>query len=496
MKANKDPQASYDLNDNDSDPMPTFDELNRHGTRCAGEIAMAPNNSFCGVGIAYGASIGGVRMLDGKITDRVEAEALSFNYDHIDIYSASWGPNDDGKTVEGPGRLAQAAILKGIRLGRNGKGAIYVWASGNGGLKDDDCDCDGYTDSVYTFSVSSAAEDGTFPWYGEKCASTLTSTYSTGSNNKRMIMTTDIGNGCAQDHSGTSASAPMAAGIIALALEANPSLTWRDVQHIAVWTAEPEPLLKNNEGWVRNAAGLYVNSRFGFGLMNAFSFVMAARSWTNVPKQRICTTVFPSFTKRLISDTSGAVINFRTDACAGQINEVNYLEHVQLVLDIVYPIRGHLSIFVVSPQGTRTQLLKVRREDKSPAGFRHWPFMSVHTWAENPKGVWQLEVDDKSGRMEGINGIINNITLVVYGTTEQPAHYATSSRRDVRDDFVTNNRKDIGDLWLQRVKRLINDRALQRADYIDGAMRYLDAVNQLRKRSTLRSYTVSEFVSR
>lgn len=55
-------------------------------------------------------------MLDGKITDRVEAEALSFNYDHIDIYSASWGPNDDGKTVEGPGRLAQAAILKGIRL--------------------------------------------------------------------------------------------------------------------------------------------------------------------------------------------------------------------------------------------------------------------------------------------------------------------------------------------------------------------------------------------
>lgn len=46
--------------------------------------------------------------------------------------------------------------------------------------------------------------------------------------------------------------------------------------------------------------------------------------------------------------------------------------------------------------------------------------------------------------MEGINGIINNITLVVYGTTEQPAHYATSSRRDVRDDFVTNNRKDIG----------------------------------------------------
>ncbi|VDM47147.1 unnamed protein product [Toxocara canis] len=503
---NYDPQASYDLNDNDPDPMPTFDELNRHGTRCAGEVAMTPNNSFCGVGVAYGASIGGtlicynrIRMLDGKITDRVEAEALSFNHDHIDIYSASWGPNDDGKTVEGPGRLAQAAILKGIRQGRNGKGAIYVWASGNGGLKDDDCDCDGYTDSVYTFSVSSAAEDGTFPWYGEKCASTLTSTYSTGSNNERMIMTTDIGNGCARDHSGTSASAPMAAGIIALALEANPSLTWRDVQHIAVWTAEPAPLLKNNDGWVKNAAGFYVNSRFGFGMMNALGFVTAAKDWINVPQQRICTTIFPTFTKRSISDTNGAIINFRTDGCEGQVNEINFLEHIQLVLDIAYPIRGHLSIFLVSPQGTRTQLLKVRREDKSPAGFRHWPFMSVHTWAESPKGLWQLEVDDKSGRTRGISGLINNITLIIYGTTEQPAHYKEPRGYDMHYNEVTDHRRSVDshlNLWLERAKRMVDDKELQRPERVDYVLRYLDTVNQRRKRSTLQQYTISEFVSR
>ncbi|KHN80639.1 Neuroendocrine convertase 1 [Toxocara canis] len=441
----------------------------------------------------------GIRMLDGKITDRVEAEALSFNHDHIDIYSASWGPNDDGKTVEGPGRLAQAAILKGIRQGRNGKGAIYVWASGNGGLKDDDCDCDGYTDSVYTFSVSSAAEDGTFPWYGEKCASTLTSTYSTGSNNERMIMTTDIGNGCARDHSGTSASAPMAAGIIALALEANPSLTWRDVQHIAVWTAEPAPLLKNNDGWVKNAAGFYVNSRFGFGMMNALGFVTAAKDWINVPQQRICTTIFPTFTKRSISDTNGAIINFRTDGCEGQVNEINFLEHIQLVLDIAYPIRGHLSIFLVSPQGTRTQLLKVRREDKSPAGFRHWPFMSVHTWAESPKGLWQLEVDDKSGRTRGISGLINNITLIIYGTTEQPAHYKEPRGYDMHYNEVTDHRRSVDshlNLWLERAKRMVDDKELQRPERVDYVLRYLDTVNQRRKRSTLQQYTISEFVSR
>ena len=58
--------------------------------------------------------VSGIRMLDGKITDRIEAEALGYASNHVDIYSASWGPNDDGKTVEGPGRLAQAALLKGI----------------------------------------------------------------------------------------------------------------------------------------------------------------------------------------------------------------------------------------------------------------------------------------------------------------------------------------------------------------------------------------------
>ena len=97
-------------------------------------------------------------MLDGQVTDRIEAEAIAFNHKYIDIYSASWGPTDDGRTVsdvrlvsdqqrvtrclwqvEGPGTLASAAFVKGTREGRNGKGVIYVWASGNGGRREDNC---------------------------------------------------------------------------------------------------------------------------------------------------------------------------------------------------------------------------------------------------------------------------------------------------------------------------------------------------------------------
>jgi len=55
-------------------------------------------------------------MLDGDVYDAVEAKSLSFNRSHIDIYSASWGPDDDGRVVDGPGQLAQKAFMDGVAL--------------------------------------------------------------------------------------------------------------------------------------------------------------------------------------------------------------------------------------------------------------------------------------------------------------------------------------------------------------------------------------------
>ena len=119
-------------------------------------------------------------MLDGSVSDAIEARSLSFNSNHVDIYSSSWGPRDDGKTVDGPGRLAKKAFLNGISRGRNGKGSIFVWASGNGGRFEDSCNCDGYSTSIYTISISSTSESENIPWYSEACSSTLATTYSSG----------------------------------------------------------------------------------------------------------------------------------------------------------------------------------------------------------------------------------------------------------------------------------------------------------------------------
>jgi hypothetical protein len=163
-----------------------LDPGTRHGTRCAGEVAATANNGFCGIGVAFNARIGGiehcpgqkvesdsrvaylpgerpythswslggagpqavgggelawvaagrcagwlerptftcagVRMLDGTITDVVEAQSLGLQPQHIHIYSASWGPEDDGRTVDGPGILTREAFRRGVTKVSRGTG--------------------------------------------------------------------------------------------------------------------------------------------------------------------------------------------------------------------------------------------------------------------------------------------------------------------------------------------------------------------------------------
>ncbi|KAH9500127.1 Uracil phosphoribosyltransferase, synthesizes UMP from uracil, partial [Bulinus truncatus] len=287
---NYDPYASYDVNDHDNDPMPRYDPSNenRHGTRCAGEVSAEANNTYCTIGIAPDSKIGGVRMLDGEVYDAVEAASLSFNRSHIDIYSASWGPDDDGKVVDGPGTLAKKAFINGILYGRGGKGSIFVWASGNGGSALDSCNCDGYANSIYTLSISSVSENGVKPWYLEECSSTLATTYSSGAYNEKQIASTDLHGKCTTTHTGTSASAPLAAGIVALILEANNVLTWRDVQYITLMCARPGPI-RDGE-WVTNGVGRKVSLRYGYGLMDAYEMVKLALLWTTVPEKHECTS--------------------------------------------------------------------------------------------------------------------------------------------------------------------------------------------------------------
>lgn len=247
------------------------------------------------------------------------------------------------------------------------------------------------------------------PWFSEMCSSTLATTYSSGNTNEKQVITTDLHHSCTSSHTGTSASAPLAAGIAALVLEANPNLTWRDLQHIVVRTAKPGNL--KDPTWSKNGVGRRVSHSFGYGLMDAAAMVKLARTWRTVPEQQICEINAPHLDKQIPPRTK-VTLQLLVEHCKG----VNYLEHVQAKITLTSQRRGDIQIFLTSPSGTRVTLLTPRSHDLSRSGFNQWPFMSVHTWGEAPHGTWQLEIHNE-GRLLAQ---ITHWNLIFYGT-ETPA---------------------------------------------------------------------------
>uniref|UniRef100_A0A146L5X9 Neuroendocrine convertase 1 n=1 Tax=Lygus hesperus TaxID=30085 RepID=A0A146L5X9_LYGHE len=444
IQKNYDPEISFNYVKNQQDPTPD-DADSSHGTQCAGVIAMVANNSLCGVGVAYDARIGGVLLLDGDVSDLQEGQALSHGLDKVDIYSCSWGPEDNGETMEGPKRQGQAALFKGISTGRGGKGAIYVFAGGNGKMKGDSCGADGFVNSLFTIAIASASQDGRAVYYSERCSAIMATAYSSGNVRAEKVASTGLKNTCTTDFVGTSAATPLAAGVIALALQANPQLTWRDVQHLIVWTSEVTPL-RYNKDWTLNGRHFWVSPDFGFGLLNAHAFVSAARTFKTVPQLYSCRVRVSLVGNTTLSKGSPVNVKFATTGCSGSKAEVRYLEHVQVTALVPCTQRGALHITLTSPSGTRSILLEERPRDRSHKGSLvkfDWTMDSVQFWGEDPRGVWTFTVtakdlkedfDDADGFSEIFAGHIERVRVVMFGTQEMPQHYKGGDRKYVTRD--------------------------------------------------------------
>ncbi|KAF6736979.1 Neuroendocrine convertase 2 [Oryzias melastigma] len=453
LASNYNADASYDFSSNDPFPFPRYtdDWFNSHGTRCAGEVSAAANNNICGVGVAYNSKVAGIRMLDQPfMTDIIEASSISHMPQTIDIYSASWGPTDDGKTVDGPRELTLQAMADGVNKGRGGKGSIYVWASGDGGSYDD-CNCDGYASSMWTISINSAINDGRTALYDESCSSTLASTFSNGRkrNPEAGVATTDLYGNCTLRHSGTSAAAPEAAGVFALALEANPNLTWRDMQHLSVLTSKRNQLHDEVHQWRRNGVGLEFNHLFGYGVLDAGGMVKMAKEWKTVPERFHCVAGSIQEPHKIQSGNK-LVLAINTEACEGKDNFVRYLEHVQAVVTVNATRRGDLNINMTSPMGTKSILLSRRpRDDDSKVGFDKWPFMTTHTWGEDPRGTWVLEVGFQGDEPQ--RGVLKEWTVMLHGT--QSAPYIDQIVRDYQSKLAMSKKEELEEELDEAVER-------------------------------------------
>ena len=417
---NIDTTNDYDWNDaTPNDPSPGAGD--DHGTACAGDAAARGNNSLGVSGSAPEAILVGMRLIAAGTTDQQEADAMNYLPQLIQIKSNSWGPNDTGTNLEAPGPLTLAALKNAVETGRAGKGTIILWAGGNGLDVNDNSNYDGYANSIYTIAVGAFDSQSRQAWYSESGANLVIVSPSSGTSPALGKTTTDrtgadgyVAGDYESDFGGTSSATPTASGVVALMLEANPNLGWRDVQEILMRSAKK--VNPSDTDWKTPVAPANINHnhKFGAGLIDATAAVNLAATWVNLSSQL----------KRTVSQTglSVAIPNINTTGITREFNvsaqDNLRVEHVAVAVSITHTARGNLKITLTSPSGTVSRLAEVRSDSND--NYSNWKFMTVRNWGENAAGTWRLKISDESGTGNTTGGTLTLATMEVFGSSAAP----------------------------------------------------------------------------
>ena len=135
--------------------------------------------------------------------------------------------------------IVREDVANAIENGRGGKGIIYVFSAGNGFSTGDYTNVATYTNSRYFITVGAVGKDRFHSSYSTPGSKLFLAAPGGDSENISNHMTADVDGTCQDAGIGTSFSAPVVSGVIALLLEVNPELTWRDVQEILAKTSQP-----------------------------------------------------------------------------------------------------------------------------------------------------------------------------------------------------------------------------------------------------------------
>ncbi|MDP7203248.1 MAG: S8 family serine peptidase [Candidatus Poseidoniaceae archaeon] len=441
LSSNYDHTLDYDYCGNDGNPMPS--SWNSHGTSAAGVAAATGDNGKGVSGAAPDASLTGLLLIACSKSDTDEADALSHQNQAIDIYSNSWGPSDNGYTLEAPGPYMLAAFENDAYSGRGGLGNIITWAAGNGLSNDDDSNLDGYANSRYTISVTAVDHDGDQTTYGEPGANVLVSAPSDGSG--VGITTTDLQGSSGYSNSdytdsfgGTSSATPLVSGVIALMLEANSNLTWRDVQHVLVQSSRMNDA--SDSGWSANGAGLQFNHKYGFGVIDAGHAVDIANNWTTVGTEVNLTSGTVNVAQSIPdNDPNNPVVSTFV------VNDNIMLESVEILFDASHPYRSDLDITLISPDGTESKLINYVANRDSGNNYDEWVFSSVQHWNELSQGTWTLEVYDDGNQdvgtwnhwelmLHGTNAVVDSDGDLLWDSNETDVHNTDPDDYDTDDD--------------------------------------------------------------
>lgn len=247
-----------------------------HGTNCAGIIAAVGNNGIGVAGIAYNVQIMPVQIFNsaGSAGSADIGGAIDFAWQHgASVLSNSWG----GGSVD---QAINDAIHRAVTQGRNGKGSVVLFSSGND--SNGNVNYPAYLTDVVAVGASNMFDEkknigsnDLQRWWGGNYGADLDVVAPT------IVYTTDISGsrgyntntGSAGDYNdsfnGTSAACPNAAGVTALITSADTNLTGTQIRNILQNTADKIDLYTfDATGW---------NRHVGFGRVNAYKGVLAAQ---------------------------------------------------------------------------------------------------------------------------------------------------------------------------------------------------------------------------
>jgi Ca2+-binding RTX toxin-like protein len=416
------------------DPFPLTD-LNGHGTACAGIIGAA-NNGIGGVGVAWGVTLTGVNIsfdntsvygsVAGPLADFLDVVGQAAA--NFDIMSNSWGSFPgyyaaNGILGGGFGTQTVAAYSTLSATGRGGLGTIIVQAAGN---DNEDAGGDGINSTRFTITVAATEQTGIAADYSQFGACILVTAPAAAVTTDMMgTPGYDAGN-YTTDFNGTSAATPVVSGVIALMLDANPGLGWRDVQNILAAsatltgsafnavsaTATEEGLWFANAGNNWNGGGNHLHTNYGYGMVNAFAAVRMAEVWRlfgtaqTSANEQLVQSGLNDFTDTVVGDNTG--VPFTTLLTIG--TNIN-VEHAALHLNFATTYVGDLRIVLTSAAGT---VVEVANSYTSGAFDGEWVFGIDGLRGELSAGTWTMQVYDTS---PGDAVTVRSASLDIYGST-------------------------------------------------------------------------------